>query len=162
MRKLKGFTLIELLIVVAIIGILATVIIINLTSAQNKAKDAKLQSDLGLVSNAAEIYRTDATVFPAAFSTTTSVKGWDLTNAMTDSLTLDGNKLIAAAPKHPVTGKTIKLITDKNATQAVATPPIFSTKYIVYGESAVIPGKFLSYYTGKIYERADTEPIAAK
>lgn len=35
----KGFTLIELLIVIAIIGILATVVLVNSSSAQNKAKE---------------------------------------------------------------------------------------------------------------------------
>ncbi len=153
MRKLKGFTLIELLVVVAIIGILSTVVVVNLSSSQNKARDARLQNDLEQISNAAEIYRIDKATLPTAFVSAAINAGSPLTSPMTDSLVIDTAKLIATVPTHPVTGKSIKLITD-----SITAP----TKYIVYGESAVTSGKFLSYYTGKIYELAAAEPTAAK
>jgi len=153
MRKLKGFTLIELLVVVAIIGILATVVVVNLSSSQNKARDARLQNDLEQVANAAEIVRMTSGTLPAAFSSTAANAGSKLIASMTNALTDSGVTLISTVPAHPVTTKDIKLITDN------ATGP---TKYIVYGESAVTSGKFLSYYTGKIYELAAVEPTAAK
>lgn len=46
MRISKGFTLIELLIVIAVIGILATIITTGFRSPQAKARDARRQSDL--------------------------------------------------------------------------------------------------------------------
>lgn len=49
MRKYKGFTLIELLIVVAIIGILATIILVFLNSARLRAKDASFKSTVSSV-----------------------------------------------------------------------------------------------------------------
>jgi prepilin-type N-terminal cleavage/methylation domain-containing protein len=54
MLKKGGFTLIELLIVVAIIGILASLILASVASARFKARDVGIQASLFEVRNAAE------------------------------------------------------------------------------------------------------------
>lgn len=57
-RHNAGFTLIELLIVIAIIGILSSVVLGSLSSARTQANDSKVKQQLLNVRSAAEIYFT--------------------------------------------------------------------------------------------------------
>ncbi len=61
----KGFTLIELLVVVSIIGTLATVLVVNLSSSQVKARNARIQNDVEQLSQAAEIILLGSGAFPS-------------------------------------------------------------------------------------------------
>lgn len=60
-----GFTLIELLIVIAIIGILATLLMVNFLNVQQKARDAQRKSDVRQIQSALELYRADQGAYPA-------------------------------------------------------------------------------------------------
>jgi prepilin-type N-terminal cleavage/methylation domain-containing protein len=49
MKNNKGFTLIEMLVVIAIIGLLSSVVLVALGPSRNKAKDARIISDVNQV-----------------------------------------------------------------------------------------------------------------
>lgn len=71
-RREDGFTLIELMVVIVIIGLLATVVVLNVLPAQDKAMRTKARADIALIEQAAELYRLDALRYPpslAALST---------------------------------------------------------------------------------------------
>lgn len=62
----KGFTLVELLVVVSLIGILSTLVIANLNSARERARDAQRKSDLRNIQTALRLYYNDNGRYPAA------------------------------------------------------------------------------------------------
>jgi type II secretion system protein G len=55
-QKEKGFTLIELLIVIAIIGLLASIVMVSLSSARSKARDSQRRANLKQLQAALELY----------------------------------------------------------------------------------------------------------
>src|SRR6202171_2631010 len=65
-RKQRGFTLIELLIVVAIIGILASIVIPNLLTAVQRSKQKRTMADMRTIATAWEARATDVNRYNAA------------------------------------------------------------------------------------------------
>ena len=59
-----GFTLVEMMVVIVILGILATVVAINVLPSQDKAMKGKARADVAVLEQALEAYRLDNFAFP--------------------------------------------------------------------------------------------------
>ncbi len=66
--KQEGFTLIELLIVVAILGILASIAVPNYRDATIKSRVTKVKMDLRTLGTALQTYRIDRNIYPRKYS----------------------------------------------------------------------------------------------
>ena len=65
-RRANGFTLTELLVVLAIIGLLTTIVAINVLPRLDQADNRKAAADVATLSQALEIYRLDAGRYPTS------------------------------------------------------------------------------------------------
>ena len=87
----RGFTLLELLVVIVVIGILALLVIPNLTSAPKKARDVQRKTDLKAVQKGLEEYYVSNSAYPVATSYT----------ALGAILTVGNPPIIKSMPNDP-------------------------------------------------------------
>jgi type II secretion system protein G len=73
--KQSGFTLIELVIVIAIIGLLASAVLTQLSDARGLAQDARRKQDLSTLKIALEAFRNDNGRYP-----NTNQQWWGVSN----------------------------------------------------------------------------------
>lgn len=79
-KRRDGFTLIEMLIVIAIIGILASILLVGLGTFRGRGRDARRISDLRQVQNALELYFNQQGRYPL----TSEISKWgDLRSKLT-------------------------------------------------------------------------------
>ncbi len=94
LKTQRGFTLIEILIVVAIIGILASIILVGLGSFRARGRDARRISDLRQTQNGLELYYTKYQKYPA-------VSGGDVWQSLKNAL-INAGIGITAVPTDPL------------------------------------------------------------
>lgn len=108
----KGFTLIEMLVVVSLIGILTTLVVANLNSARQRARDTQRKSDLRSIETALRLYYQDCQAFPDN-SSGGEINGCGTcstgtTCAWGEEFTVGSNTYISALPKDPLAGQAYK------------------------------------------------------
>ena len=65
-RSEQGFSLVELMVVIVIIGLLATIVIVNVMPAADRAAVTKARADISNLEQAVELYRLDHNRYPTA------------------------------------------------------------------------------------------------
>ena len=65
-RRNEGFTLVELMVVLVIIALLATIVIINVMPAADRAAVTKAHADIATLEQAIEMYRLDNQRYPTS------------------------------------------------------------------------------------------------
>ncbi|MDD4412638.1 MAG: prepilin-type N-terminal cleavage/methylation domain-containing protein [Patescibacteria group bacterium] len=96
-KNQKGFTLIELLVVIVIIGILATLTTVALSTARVKARDAKRISDIKQMQTALELYYNEENTYPPT-------SALDVGKALVGAVS--GKTFMGKIPAGPNTGET--------------------------------------------------------
>jgi general secretion pathway protein G len=59
-----GFSLLELMVVIVIMGILATVVVLNVLPSQDRAMVEKARTDISTLEQAVELYRLELQAYP--------------------------------------------------------------------------------------------------
>jgi general secretion pathway protein G len=67
-RARRAFTLVELMVVVAIIGMLAAVVTINLVGQTDKARISRVKADFKVIGDAIDLFKVDCGFYPQQLS----------------------------------------------------------------------------------------------
>jgi prepilin-type N-terminal cleavage/methylation domain-containing protein len=76
-KTIRGFTLIELLVVISIIGTLASIVMVSMSGATNKARDARIKQDISQMRTIAELINADDGSYANICSDTSTIGGDD-------------------------------------------------------------------------------------
>ncbi len=63
-RREGGFTLVELMVVIVIIGLLATIVVINVLPSGDQARTTRAKADIATIEGALDLYRLQLGSFP--------------------------------------------------------------------------------------------------
>ena len=106
----RGFTLIEVVAVVAMLGVLTSMLLPSVETYINRSRDMKLSSDLAVVDSAIMLYQLDTGALPASLDVLqpTYVQRQDLVDAGKAAF---GYSLGTGGKGYTLTGKTSSGVT---------------------------------------------------
>lgn len=113
--KQKAFTLVELLIVIAIIGLLSSIVLFSVSTARIKARDAKRAGDIQQIYTALVSYNVDYGCLPVTFGTSCpgatgyseqNSGGWDYSSQGGFLTFLQTSGYMAKVPVDPINNMT--------------------------------------------------------
>lgn len=90
----KGFSIIELLVVISIIGLLSSIILVQVQSSRSRARDAERESEIKSIQNALAIYVVNKGNYPIYSG---ALNGLDLV-----STELRDNDAVSQIPTDPI------------------------------------------------------------
>jgi general secretion pathway protein G len=122
MKRIKAFTLVELLVVIIIIGVLATLVILSLSSSVKKSKDARAKDSIKKIETALTQMASEGT----------------------DTLVTKIGTALPTSPDFFMTATTLKSSTDdyffsttpKDANNRPIRLQVSGNNYVVYGETS--------------------------
>lgn len=149
-RRRDGFTLLELLVVVAIVGLLTTVVIVSLNNASNKGKDAGVMSNLRNAISQGEIVFNSRTANKDSYTNV-------CTNGLVDGVLGVGAQVSNAAKSVGLTGSP-NYTTNGTGTGTTATcnnsASAWAAEVPLIGSTNLSPKMWCVDSTGKSKEKA--------
>ncbi|MGK6323850.1 type II secretion system major pseudopilin GspG [Sphingomonas sp. DT-51] len=97
-KKKNGFTLVELMVVIVIIGLLATIVALNVLPSGDTARIQKAKADIATIEQGLELYRLQLGTYP---STTQGLQALVTAPAGADAARYQAGGYVKKLPKDP-------------------------------------------------------------
>ena len=104
----RGFTLVELLVVIVVLAILAAIVLPKFVDSGKRSKESALKSDLKLLRNAINSFKTDTDLYPVTLAALAAAAAPATGNNGTADVALTASTwhgpYLQSSPNDPVSG----------------------------------------------------------